>query len=563
MVNEDGVPISDARITVVATGFTGLEIEPEAFRAFRDPNHHYVARSDAKGEYSIPSIGYSGNARINVWAKGYANVNSQFMVEPGGAPITLDITLPKKGLLLKARILDGLGNPVPDAFVVAPSWNSNSGMSRSVTRFFGQTDETGHVQLGFAMLGGSSGTSGIAHLLVSSPFAGVASFNGVPIGKESVVDLRMEPPATMRGRIEPSEDLGLFPRKVVLSEVIELDGSRDFGYTSTYIAPVSIDGEFVLDTIPPNRAFTLWVQDNYNGDIIAREKLKPFSPGEVRSLNRSAGTGVVVQGTVYGAETGQPIPNVRVGHGYDAWQIVDGERAWTDENGKYTLVVSSEIESVNMFSAHAFIRETELQRLASEFGERFEIRRSLYEGVDLRIPDPIELTIQVLDISKHPIRHAAVIVNGTQLDYTNSSGICTLALNSAYVDSIRVRKHGYIHSRIEDSLYELQAPTTMNLHVLLRTAAGGLEGWFRRSDGTPIVNATVHAEGLHDSGTAYSVDSETNAEGKFILLDWCPEGSYERIELSLEHQDAHGRKILENVELESGEVLVLDPIDGE
>lgn len=302
-VDEDDQPVPGVDVTV--TAWVAPDV-PETYSR--------TATSDPGGTWSVAALPMG---QVAVTARSPAHSLFRERFETTEAETDLGELVLHPRLDLRVRVIDDLGEPVPGAHV--------------------------QTRIGIEAYAGARGEAVLRGVPPGEPVRLWAEAAGhrqsmavAPPPFTEPVTLRLSRAFTVTGRVVDGEGTAL-PGGVVRA-VTFVDANQ----TQQSATDILGDGSFVL-ALPPERATRLTLEPSAARKLIV--DLEPGRAGDVRDLgDLQPPSGLVVTGRFLAAETGRPVPGVRLwtpdpdaSHPLNAWVFGRLLETSSDEDGRFRL----------------------------------------------------------------------------------------------------------------------------------------------------------------------------------------------------------------------------------
>jgi len=405
-----GQGIPDAFVMVVVSGYDedayrgDNVITSHTFHAKRvDPRHHFTAFSDAAGNYTVDGIRFSGTAVVKAYKRGYHSDHALPPLHAGEALSGVDLTV-SPGKLLVGRVVAPDGSPLTDA-VVECTWmwedpQKRRGSSAGLT----YTDEHGGFWLGYME------RMNFCNLFVESPAQGRSSFLSVPIGDEPV-ELVMQPAAGLRGEILRPDGTPAAGYRVLLRGLLyfPVPEGRAGHAASEYEAQVDDAGRYEIPDVDPGQTYSVCITDASFDFASMQEELPRFGPGETAEWSFRLKAPMRVHGHVRGAHWGRPARDVQV-HYQKQGEPPRGDtifppRVRVDENGAYGFKL------LRGTGRYSFTPEyLGLDPATTTHARELHLAEGQDVTLDLILPDPVTISVRLLDADGRPCRGVFVAV---------------------------------------------------------------------------------------------------------------------------------------------------------
>lgn len=568
VVSENGEYISGARVTLAATGHVGPEVALAAFGSYRSLNHRYTAITDTLGRYRIEGVAFAGNARISAGTYDFP-ASSQFIgVSAGEGVKQVNFILSDRGMRLRGILSDKHGQPIEGATIVVPTYVSNVMVTSSIARNITTTDVDGKFALSlYHTTDRLRGSEGSASILVTCPDGSRAVFSNVEYDQDSEVNLSMPISARVFGNVKSEVARPFF---VYLSEQLKETyddrGIVDYALTSAYGAWSDAKGNYTIENVPPGREFKVCAIDYDSSDVVVREDVAELSPGESRQIHIEAANQCVVTGTVVDDKSGEPLPFVRVGYHHSDGNLAHMERAWTDADGRFRIPVSRDFGSVRLYPTYYIAHRSGIRKSIQEFGQDLDIDRATLEGVTLRMPSPVPVTLEVIDETGAPAPDVTVWQQ-TPSGFTDAKGKINLLLAPPTDSVLELDAEGYLPTGTQIDYENLGDTITVNIE---RTS-GGVEarlGTFASALDAAEFNLVARVIPYTPAGGAPKPEKEYQAQTRpirsgdyFMAREWLPVGHLVRLTITHPSDPDIYKWDFEDLSLEPGIVIPLGTLE--
>jgi RNA polymerase sigma factor (sigma-70 family) len=504
--DQDGYPIAGASVTV-GPGWFDSDVDAGVI--------HFQTLSDDQGRFRVENINYTGTYYVFASKSGYTEswsgteAGQELRIKPGDEIKDVSLVL-KTGTTLTGRVSNTSGAPVPDATVRVTM--AKLGIVTTLAHYaMAYTDDNGQFTLTFEKPGWTS-------VRVHSEDHGFGIFEKIPIQADEIVELQLREKARIYGKITRNDDtpaaevdIRLLSTGERLNTVTDQLGmySLDVQSEVGYRASVHLKDSFQLT-------------DNIN--------LDPLNAGEEREWNMVVPEKpITVHGRLIGMPSGKPITEVI--------PFLDVLRYWKNgrekismnfriDEGRYTAQILGG-DGRYRFQLRYMINSDEgasgPMTTAIEIGEGEEVE------LDIQIPEPLEVNVEVVDYTGNPVEGAAVI---TQTDNNGSMNARLRTDASGRLDDpilvapyggfyVEARKTGYAPARGPHH-FDDQPGTVLPMETLVLWPAGGIEGTVVADDGSPWPNVNLNIQLIQAGGTITTVSTTTDADGHFTVIDEIP-----------------------------------------
>jgi protocatechuate 3,4-dioxygenase beta subunit len=350
------------------------------------PAEAATAQSDGQGIFRIPKCP-AAEVELAVRKRGYAAVVLPALRIPAGGtgPANLGIVTLRPSARLAGRVVDGRNQAIPGAelFVLAQPLGPNE-VERLIK---GRKPEAASAADGrFAIDGLGRGAP--VHLVVRAAGFQTARVQGVRPPTERPLLIRLEPGATLRGRVVDEGGDSVAGARIELrwQALLPEDPEQPVGDPILRAARSDAQGRFEMPDLPAGRARLGVAAPGFVGiESFAVDLPRPAAAGELRLVLQR---GAVLQGRVTTA-AGEPVPAVRVG--------LREAVAITDDDGSYWL-------------EGAALGRQEVLFLHPSYGRQvkpFEVQPGV-NALDVAFAPGVEVTGRVVDENGEPVPGARV-----------------------------------------------------------------------------------------------------------------------------------------------------------
>jgi RNA polymerase sigma factor (sigma-70 family) len=504
VMDDEGYALTGAAVTVLVNG-----------------NVH-SAEVDSSGMYTIERLTFSGETIVSAYADGFTTGSQRVTPAAGEHLENIDFTL-SRGVMLNALLLNVASDPVANAIVTLWGFTPSStpcppfGLHDEIRAV---TDAGGYFSLGFPK-------TGEAVLRVKSSF-GQATFTGVPVGADELLELRMPEQAVLTGMITLQDGTPASGLKVQLTATT---GSRTWPWAS---GRTNVHGRYRIPGIDPGETTYLAMIKATDGKTLCPEyDLGTFAPGETKTWNYVLSEPMTVRGHVVGEHTGQPLAHVWVAC------LQDGlfpEKTAVHEDGFYELRLFTP-GTYFIFPEHYGWPE---EYLIERYGQQIGWTSGEQIVVDFELPEAFTLSIRVVGIDGNPIegatiQHVTVLDDGSPSlhgsGYSNAAGEYMWNGFAPYSECwFYIEKEGFIPTGTAHCVGEPAAVYPVEEVVLF--ASTGVEGRVVDSEGLPIANVDLALKLEPDSGVIRalfglidgptSVEVKTDVDGRFATAQGLP-----------------------------------------
>jgi serine/threonine protein kinase/protocatechuate 3,4-dioxygenase beta subunit len=349
------------------------------------------------------------------------------------------------------------------------------------------------------------------------------------LGSDSVegIDFQLSSGATISGRVFDAETgLPIFDAGISVAPT----RGDDVAWSNT-----DGGGRYVIQGVPDGS-----VEVNVHGEgyIEERTRVEVSGTERIAGLDFGLARGSTISGRVVDAETGLPIPNIRI----KADSIFDepGVDGDTDADGRFELigVAPGTYKLRAEGDRKGYIRTFYDDKLDWDNGDLVTVSgRSSVDGIDFAlergtsasgrvIDDETGLPIPNIELSARPL-------DGDDVSWsrTDADGNYTLRALPVGLVEIRTRGQEYIRERLKVMTVDSQVAAVPDLRLRLGATISG-----RVVDAVtsqPIADADIDADGIN--GTGSHNHSRTDSDGRYVLGGLAP-GSY-KIKVRAEEQN--------------------------
>lgn len=531
VIDEGGYPIVGANVVLI-TWASGYD-----YRGTKT----WLTETDDTGHYAFSGFKHSppydrlGFADVSASAPGYATMGKRVSIRYGETVDDVAFTL-SSGATVLGRVFTPEGDPVASAVV-----NCRSANTSSLPYLFTATDGEGRFVLGIDRPGSVA-------FIVTTSADNETLFHTVPVGTDDEVQLTMQEPASLTGRLTwsdgaPAADLHLsltcrypMPNETPdYAKQVRSHNASEIGMGYIHSATSGGDGRFSFESFAPGPDFVLNASrpardpDNPTMEKVATFHLGPFVPGQNISWD-----GVIpmevdllhITGVIRGRQSGKPLDTAHV-----AYERVDGgPHLWASPDpvtGRYDIAISdpgtylvwprySGVDVGTEKTAHG-------RKITWTAGETLEL--------DFELPDPFALSARVVDVEGNPITDAEVNYDPSSVPgELDENGRCGWHGFAPYHDArMVIEKEGYLRTETETIAGEPGVVYPEETLVLYQS--GGIEGTIVYPDGTPAANArvvvTFESENfsIRTNGqqtNRVQVPGNTDGEGRFSFAHGFP-----------------------------------------
>ncbi len=570
--DERGYPVPGATITVASRdGLHSFE-RMQVFTATTDADgaytvagirHHKIywgytttSRSGKESKFSglirFDPPNLRGFVQVGVTAMGYMTVNEQnVQVEPGTHKEDVDFTL-TQGMTMRGRVVWPDGKPVQHAGIV-PLYliKSFSGDYSSPRRTVSSSDEDGNFLLGFA-------EEGTVSLMVTAPNGHQVFFSEIPANKTEIPTLTMTTPmVALSGTVVTGDGRPLAQALISVQGRFGVVDDPDYAHqvesltNSEILAAYShstysdMNGVFSFEALAAVPDVVLLVDAPLLRATDGYKRLLAYHVGSL-SPGKATNLKIVLPGVeqvmqiavqVVGEQSGKPLPFTHV-------------IARSTDNQQF-LYFSPGFEDIPNYPVKQELRHSGSYRIWPEYnglkqdnerdlyGQEFEWKAGMARSFSFRIPDPVALSVQIVDTSRTPIPDAEVeaVANtsSTPAGKTDAEGVVRFEVFVPDMPAyFRVSKEGYMTDETVAVIGEPMESYTADTVVLHRT--GGVEGRLVDGNGAPLSSISVGLVFTADDYSWLRYQKETSQvsrtimtdeDGTFALIDEFPAGAGE------------------------------------
>lgn len=556
--HDDVLPLEGAKVIVYAPGTEWEELTQEEREEFFDPmwgsivhpESAFHAFSDAEGFFKITRIPSVGDARINVYHKGFIDGGAYIELSAGGE-IAMDLTLERREFVAGV-LLSESGAPVTDAKVhVVQLLREDSAGSGGIQA--GYTDQSGEFHL---PVGLKSTERAVAIIMAKSKTLGNALFEDIDVCPEDSITLRYPNRTSLRGNVTVVDDASAIGFQVRLEgRFIGFFGERyDLQYWNESTEVIQ-DGSYEFNQLDPEPIYEIKVFDLNGREVALDRDFLELRPTASNTVNLRVEESAWVSGRVYGVRSRQPIPNVWVRcKGISSAEVVsyDSSRtaftAETDSEGNYRIEILRGWGAFQIMADYG--RDKNFGRTAARLVEELEIRPGGKYNVNLSLPTPWSRSFLVQDGDGNPLPDVGVQLDANALDglgggsysgaKTDSEGRLTLSsLDPDYELAVQFQKEGYMPVKTEHLRGRPGESFPIETIVLLKVSDAVAKLVNVRQ--VAFANRTVDIYLYSDGVLGLTMDVRTDEHGfirrdpQFQIADLLPTGG--EISFELEIQD--------------------------
>lgn len=517
VIDSKGYPLPGALVRVLATGSPTPEaMGPRRFDEIRNrEDHAFTGTTDDNGAFSIAGISYEGMATASASAAGYTfGPKSQEILQlsPRTNLDNLRLIL-QSGVTINGRLLSSAKRPVADGAVSIQAFTDGQHTVNGTMQSAG-TDEHGLFRLTFP-------NEGQATLTASSPTYGDATFSEVNVSDEGEVELTMEDPASVSGRIEWSDGSPAAGVTVALLGSAQIGNGRS-GPGHSYSGGTDANGGYVIDSVDVGQDYRVAVQ---HGSDRPLSQILPFGalrPGEQRVWDYKIEVPIVVHGVVYGESTRKPLTAVKVSCRKDGVRLDATVPVGPD--GAYELRLLS--GEGNYLVYPRYWRQDFDDRTPD--GESLTLRPGDEVNVDLYLPDTFTMAFAVVDLAGDPVPGVELMVSEGDHNWALAGFAVTDAEGrwvwEGFIAGVETRvivlRDG--KRRASSESYVGEPGEIVPEQVLVMRDYGGIEGDAVDQAGNPLANVPINFEIRYGNDSIVEAEQRTDENGHFVLLDDVP-----------------------------------------
>ncbi|MFC1735092.1 sigma-70 family RNA polymerase sigma factor [Candidatus Hydrogenedentota bacterium] len=408
VVDESGNSVPGATVTVIATGVSSEKDDWNSkykeHSAFYDRGHHFHGTSGPLGKYAIEGITVAGKAIVQAVAgdlKGETNVAFSRAGHCQNVLITIS-----ESIILRGRVFTESGVPVTDAVVkvlvlMEPGKQLAGPGEQPLSLAY--TDGQGSFEL-------SVHAKGSATIAVMSRIHGFRTFWSVSVDGQQEAELILPKSATIKGRVTRdgggSVEGSIVALRGSAPAVIVIEGSAGYGSSVEGVAKLASlnrEGKFCFENVDPWQLYYIQIREDDGKPVSPNVSLGKLEAGETRIWDHNIEESIVIRGNVHGADSGQPLKDVRIkcrkaGRPPEGGAVVSAE---VEDDGSYRLLLNS---GEGLYTLTPILTLKPLPEYAAEV--------SLIPGdekeIDFTLIEPVTISLRIVDTDGNGIAGAKV-----------------------------------------------------------------------------------------------------------------------------------------------------------
>lgn len=394
------VPLADARViaVVVDPGDEGKIVDGYRHEEqVRDKSRHYVATTNARGEYTLRGIPKTGALVDIVSATGFMTHRkfAPYELDNGGVLRPTFVLSESNFIVVRGVLLDTNRVPIQDAVIQVHSFLGAAKNVKDTTSYLAYTDGRGAFEI-------HAHGPGVAGLVVTSASLGTTFFHDIDMNETEVKTLTWPSPTTLSGRIVWSDqsaakgvELELTGGYILKTGLRELSHSRGL----RQIATTDSEGSFVFDEPPLDMELRIRLTAQEHGLRSHEIPLETLHVGERRTWNYTFHDVITVWGHVL-TPSGRPMSGMMVSCMKNEKRL-RGVSAMTDDEGAYTLKVTAGPGQYQIYS-HTPHNRWDMVGIP-HFSHDVLLGDVLEEQVDFVTDEPTTIHLRVVDSGGNPL----------------------------------------------------------------------------------------------------------------------------------------------------------------
>ena len=504
-LTELGEPVAGAEVKLVCYGVPKSELlygDIDQRKRAMKRNHLFQAVSDIEGRFLIKNIRFSGYTLVMAQAQGLLLGTVSVELQDSMHQENLDIVLEEGSHIVRGRILAATGSPVDDATVI----------SVDGPKTVCHTDVRGNFEI-VCLLRSS--------LNVYSPRYGLATFNEFWEVEKKFHELRMPGMASLSGCVTQSDG------GPAVGVKIKLAGTAPLGESSvldqTFTAVTDLNGQYEIREINASQKMVATITDT-GGQCRVRKSFGYLPPNQMTRWDAQFSKPIVVRGTVRGKQNHQPLALPGL---FEVTVVKDGQALVTEggapnafPKGIYEITVpggSGRYLIVPTYSPFVFFG-------FESYGREVNLTEGTDQTVDLELPDPITISIRVVDESGNPIKGAKIKqLNIMERDHGvtddmgcfSYTGFIPNTMGTIEGGRMEISSPGYF---AEESRHYTGTPgQVFPEETIVLYPEGEVTGRLILVDGTPLANGKLTTSANYGNGIHQVLDMVTDSRGQFRL----------------------------------------------
>lgn len=550
VIDGDGYPVPDATIALVPTHAWGQLPDSEDIA--------HTAASGADGVYRIESIRRTGDFRVVATKPGFESEAVYTAVQAGKDAI-VDITM-KGGFSIQGRVVTATGGPVPGAYLYCIGLTGPRDLVHDLTRAT-QTDGEGYFSFGFK----EDQVGLVAAFRVQSAKHGDRTFPDILIQNNSLIELRLEPPAVIRGTVRDSSDKPLSGARLTFYAAKSIDVERADGeiwaspsYAGSFLAVSDGSGRYATEV---DTGMEFHVNVEVHGFDDGRERMeiiKALAAGETREYNPVFNTDTIaVHAAFVGQESGQPLTQYVP---IEAFAIYEGK---TVAKGQQDGLFAARFTLPGAKGAYSFqARYMYDADVAGDISAVYELEGGDEIEIELNVPDPQRFEVRVVDPNGSPVEGARIRFQtetwgGNAISYgqTNADGRLSEPILLAPMSGARmiVEKPGYALAFGQP--FSEQSPGTVHPEeTVVLWPGAGFEGVLLDSAKQPLANTAIAISVTNREGQEWPLHAATDSAGHFTIVSEAPA---DVVDIAVFAGDGAGTSVAQQMQLEANAIAWL------